>query len=92
MGLPLTILNIGNGYEQLVLEMGFYYPGEITFLCDIAKPRLGVVTNIGTVHAERAGSQQAIAEGKSELVAALPETPMVPRFLIMMILGPRRWR
>jgi UDP-N-acetylmuramoyl-tripeptide--D-alanyl-D-alanine ligase len=55
--------------------MGFYVPGEIALLCDIAQPHIGVVTNIGTVHAERAGSQQAIAEGKSELVQALPPSP-----------------
>lgn len=75
IGLPLTILNLGSGYERLVVEMGFYYPGEITFLCDIAKPEVGVITNIGTVHAERAGSQKAIAKGKSELVQALPSGP-----------------
>ena len=75
IGLPLTILNLGSGYEQLVAEMGFYYPGEITFLCEIAKPEIGLVTNIGTVHAERAGSQEAIAKGKSELVQALPPAP-----------------
>ena len=75
IGLPLTILNVGNGYQKLVLEMGFYYPGEISFLCKISKPAIGVITNIGTVHAERAGSKQAIAKGKSELIKALPEKP-----------------
>lgn len=75
IGLPLTILNLGSGYERLVAEMGFYYPGEITFLCEIARPQVGLVTNIGTVHAERAGSQEAIAKGKSELVQALPAAP-----------------
>ena len=75
IGLPLTILNLGNGYERLILEMGFYYPGEITFLCGIAKPDVGVITNIGTVHAERAGSQQVIADGKSELITSLPKKP-----------------
>jgi UDP-N-acetylmuramoyl-tripeptide--D-alanyl-D-alanine ligase len=72
IGLPLTILRLGDGYERAVLEMGFYVPGEIAFLCEIALPVIGVVTNIGTVHAERAGSQQAIFRGKSELVQALP--------------------
>jgi UDP-N-acetylmuramoyl-tripeptide--D-alanyl-D-alanine ligase len=72
LGLPLTILKLGTGYERAVLEMGFYVPGEIQFLCDIALPHIGVVTNIGTVHAERAGSQEAIARGKSELIQALP--------------------
>jgi UDP-N-acetylmuramoyl-tripeptide--D-alanyl-D-alanine ligase len=72
IGLPLTILKLSTGYERAVLEMGFYVPGEIQFLCDIALPHIGVVTNIGTVHAERAGSQEAIARGKSELIQALP--------------------
>ena len=72
IGLPLTILKLGKGYQRAVLEMGFYVPGEIALLCDIARPKIGVVTNIGTVHAERAGSQEAIFRGKSELVEALP--------------------
>ncbi len=72
IGLPLTILRLSRGYERAVLEMGFYVPGEIAFLCDIALPEIGVVTNIGTVHAERAGSQEDIFRGKSELVQALP--------------------
>lgn len=73
IGLPLTILKLSSGHQRAVLEMGFYMPGEIAFLCDIAQPQVGVVTNIGTVHAERAGSQETIAQGKSELVQALPE-------------------
>jgi UDP-N-acetylmuramoyl-tripeptide--D-alanyl-D-alanine ligase len=73
IGLPLSILKLSSGYQRAVLEMGFYVPGEIAFLCDVAQPQVGVVTNIGTVHAERAGSQEAIAQGKSELVQALPE-------------------
>ncbi|MCX6033455.1 MAG: UDP-N-acetylmuramoyl-tripeptide--D-alanyl-D-alanine ligase [Chloroflexi bacterium] len=72
IGLPLTILRLGRGYERAVLEMGFYVPGEIALLCDIALPEIGVVTNIGTVHAERAGTQEDIFRGKSELVKALP--------------------
>ena len=75
IGLPLTILRLSTGHQRAVLEMGFYVPGEIAFLCDIALPQIGVVTNIGTVHAERAGSQEAIARGKSELVQALPPAP-----------------
>jgi len=75
IGLPLTILRLSSGYQRAVLEMGFYVPGEIAFLCDIALPQIGIVTNIGTVHAERAGSQEAIARGKSELVQALPPAP-----------------
>jgi UDP-N-acetylmuramoyl-tripeptide--D-alanyl-D-alanine ligase len=72
IGLPLTILGLDPGYQRAVLEMGFYVPGEIALLCDIALPEIGVVTNIGTVHAERAGTQEDIFRGKSELVRALP--------------------
>ena len=75
IGLPLTLLRLSEGYEVAVLEMGFYVPGEISFLCDLALPQVGVITNVGTVHAERAGSQEAIALGKSELVQALPAAP-----------------
>ncbi|TES92164.1 MAG: UDP-N-acetylmuramoyl-tripeptide--D-alanyl-D-alanine ligase, partial [Anaerolineales bacterium] len=72
IGLPMTILGLSEGHRRAVLEMGFYVPGEIKFLCDIAQPYIGVITNIGTVHAERAGSQETIAEGKAELVQCLP--------------------
>ena len=75
IGLPLSILGIRSFHQRAVLEMGFYVPGEIDFLCKIAKPQIGVITNIGTVHAERAGSQEAIARGKAELVQALPPAP-----------------
>jgi UDP-N-acetylmuramoyl-tripeptide--D-alanyl-D-alanine ligase len=75
IGLPLTILRLSSGHQRAVLEMGFFVPGEIAFLCDIALPQIGVVTNIGVVHAERAGSQEAIARGKAELVQALPPAP-----------------
>jgi len=72
IGLPLTLLDLGQNHERAVLEMGFYVPGEISLLCDLALPQVGVVTNIGTVHAERAGSQEVIAQGKAELVRSLP--------------------
>ena len=75
IGLPLSILKLDKKYERAVLEMGFYVIGEIAFLCDIAQPQIGVVTNIGTVHAERAGSQENIFLGKSELVQMLPSAP-----------------
>ncbi|MBI3160687.1 MAG: UDP-N-acetylmuramoyl-tripeptide--D-alanyl-D-alanine ligase [Chloroflexi bacterium] len=72
IGLPLTLLSLSPGHQRAVLEMGFYVPGEIRFLCEIAQPAVGVVSNIGTVHAERAGSQESIAHGKAELVESLP--------------------
>ncbi len=72
IGLPVSMLRLSAGHEAAVLEMGFYVPGEIAFLCDLALPQVGVVTNVGTVHAERAGSQAEIARGKAELVESLP--------------------
>jgi UDP-N-acetylmuramoyl-tripeptide--D-alanyl-D-alanine ligase len=75
IGLPLTLLQLDDHHQRAVLEMGFYVPGEIKFLCDLAEPVVGVITNIGTVHAERAGSQIDIARGKAELVQSLPADP-----------------
>jgi UDP-N-acetylmuramoyl-tripeptide--D-alanyl-D-alanine ligase len=75
IGLPLSLLRLTKGYQCAVLEMGFYVPGEIAFLCDLALPQVGIVTNVGMVHAERAGSKEEIAKGKSELVQALPPAP-----------------
>ena len=75
VGLPLSLLRVTEDHERAVLEMGFYVPGEIGLLCDIAKPQIGVVTNISQVHLERAGSMDAIVCGKGELVEALPPAP-----------------
>jgi UDP-N-acetylmuramoyl-tripeptide--D-alanyl-D-alanine ligase len=75
IGLPLTLLRLTESHERAVLEMGFYVPGEIALLCDIARPSIGVVTNISQVHMERAGSLEAIVAGKSELVQSLPAAP-----------------
>ncbi len=72
IGLPLTLLRLTQEHQRAVLEMGFYVPGEINLLCQIARPQIGVVTNIGTVHAERAGSMEVIARGKAELIQSLP--------------------
>ncbi|MFZ3069986.1 MAG: UDP-N-acetylmuramoyl-tripeptide--D-alanyl-D-alanine ligase [Anaerolineaceae bacterium] len=75
IGLPLTLLKLNEDHEVAVLEMGFYVPGEISQLSQIARPQIGVVTNVGTVHAERAGSIEVIAQGKAELVQTLPPAP-----------------
>lgn len=74
LGLPMTILNAPENTEVLILEMGMRGLGQIAFLCAIAHPDIGVITNIGTTHMELLGSQQAIARAKWELIEALPET------------------
>ncbi|MBN1318509.1 MAG: UDP-N-acetylmuramoyl-tripeptide--D-alanyl-D-alanine ligase [Anaerolineales bacterium] len=75
IGLPLTLLNLDNSHQAVVLEMGMYARGEIATLADIACPQVGVVTNVGPVHLERLGSIQDIAAAKAELVEALPAAP-----------------
>lgn len=75
IGLPLTLLKLNKNHEVAVLEMGFYVPGEIKLLCNIAKPSIGVITNVSAVHAERAGTLEVITQGKCELVQALPKVP-----------------
>jgi len=52
--------------------MGMYGTGEIRLLCQIARPQMGVVTNVGPIHMERLGSLEAIAAAKAELVESLP--------------------
>ncbi len=73
IGLPLTLLKMNDSHEQVVLEMGMYDLGEIETLCRIARPNIGVVTNVGPSHLERLGSLERIAAAKRELVAALDE-------------------
>ncbi len=71
-GMEFTLLRLAPEHEKAVLEMGMYTTGEIAHLCRLARPRCGVVTNVGPVHLERLGSIEAIAAAKSELVQALP--------------------
>ncbi len=72
IGLPLSLLQLRPEHRYAVLEMGFYKEGEINRLCQIAHPHLGVITNIGPIHLERAGSMASICRGKAELILALP--------------------
>jgi len=75
IGLPLTLMNLTNEHERVVLEMGMYDVGEIADLARIAQPHVGIVTIIGPVHLERAGSIERIVQAKTELVKALPPAP-----------------
>ncbi len=72
IGVPLTLFKLDSGYEVVVLEMAMRGLGEIRRLAEIAKPEIGVITNVGISHIERLGSQGAIADAKSELLQELP--------------------
>ena len=72
IGVPLTLLQLTGAHERVILEMGMYDVGEIADLARIARPHVGVVTNVGPVHLERAGTMERIAAAKAELVEALP--------------------
>lgn len=72
IGLPLTLMLLTGRESHAVLEMGMYAQGEIALLAELARPQIGVVTNIGPVHLSRLGTIEAIVEAKRELIEALP--------------------
>lgn len=71
LGVPLTVLRAGADTDVLIVEMAMRGQGEIAALARIAQPTAGLVTNVGTSHIERLGSQEAIARAKGELVEAV---------------------
>jgi len=72
-GLPVTLLRRSPSDRSVVVELGMNHRGEITELADIARPTVGVITNVGTAHIEHLGSSDEIALEKGDLVAGLPE-------------------
>ena len=74
IGVPLTILSMPEGTEVLVTEMGANHKGEIARLCVIARPDIGVVTNIGPSHLEFFGTLKGVAQAKSELIGSLADS------------------
>jgi len=71
-GVPLTMLRLEPEHTALVVEMGMQRAGDVGRLAQLARPSIGIVTNVGTVHMEFFDSQEQLARGKGELVAALP--------------------
>lgn len=67
IGVPLTILSFNSQTEIGVVEMGANHPGEIAFLCEIAAPDYGIITNIGKAHLEGFGSFEGVIQTKNEL-------------------------
>lgn len=67
IGVPLTLLQITDETEMAVIEMGANHIGEIAFLCSIAEPDFGYITNFGKAHLEGFGGVEGVIQGKSEL-------------------------
>jgi UDP-N-acetylmuramoyl-tripeptide--D-alanyl-D-alanine ligase len=72
LGFPYTVLQATEATRFLVLEMGARGIGHIRYLCEIARPDVGVVLNIGQAHIGEFGSVEGTAAAKGELVEALP--------------------
>ena len=67
IGVPLTLLQMKRDTQIAVIEMGANHCGEIAYLCKMAKPTHGLITNIGHAHIEGFGSYANIIEAKAEL-------------------------
>lgn len=72
VGLPIMLMDLTEVDQVAVLEMGMRALGEIDYLASIARPAVGVVTNVGHSHLAVLGTQENIARAKGELVRALP--------------------
>lgn len=71
IGVPLTLLSFNNETEVGIIEMGANHQKEIEFLCEIAKPDYGYITNFGKAHLEGFGGVEGVIKGKSEMYSYL---------------------
>jgi UDP-N-acetylmuramoyl-tripeptide--D-alanyl-D-alanine ligase len=80
IGVPLTLCRLEPETEVCILELAMRGFGQIAELCAIARPDIGVITNVGPAHLELVGSLEGVLRAKGELVAALPPggTAIVP--------------
>ena len=73
IGMPMAVLSMEENTEIAVLEMGMNHFREIAYLSDIAKPDVGVIINVGTMHIEYLGSREGIRKAKMEIVEGMSE-------------------
>ena len=67
IGVPLTLLSFDKNTEIGIVEMGANHQKEIEFLCEIARPDFGYITNFGKAHLEGFGGVEGVIKGKSEM-------------------------
>lgn len=73
LGMPLTVLGTNEKHDAVITEMGMRGLGQITYLCNISKPDVAVITNVGVCHIELLGSKENILRAKCEIIDALSE-------------------
>ena len=72
LGVPLSLFELEPSHRFAVLELGASKPGDIAYLAEIARPDVGLITNIGPAHLGGFGSEEGVARAKGEIYAALP--------------------
>jgi len=72
LGVPLTLANVADDAQAVVVEMGARARAHVALLCDVARPTVGVVTAVVHAHTEMFGHIDEVAEAKAELVESLP--------------------
>jgi UDP-N-acetylmuramoyl-tripeptide--D-alanyl-D-alanine ligase len=73
IGVPLTLLTLNRRHQLALIEMGINHRGELARLCEIARPDMGLLTNIGPTHLEFLRNVEGVAKAKGELLQALDE-------------------
>lgn len=98
VGVPLTLLQLDGRHRAAVLELAMNHPGEIARLAAVARPTVGVITNIGPAHLGLLGSEEAVLAAKWELIEALPADGIAvlnaddPKLAARMVSAARRVR
>lgn len=77
IGVPLTIFDLDSSYDKAVVEMGMNNLGEIARLTNIAKPKVAVITNIGTAHIGNLGSKENILRAKMEISESMSDDDLL---------------
>lgn len=95
IGVPLTLLRLAESHRSAVVEMGIDHAGELAFLCGLAQPTAGVITNVGKEHLAGLGGVEAAAKAEFELAEYLLARGAVPvvngddRLLMSLVAGRR---